>query len=70
MTTASLGLVMGIHLGIPPPPGWVVSQGIPLHMAMGVLGWLTILLWIVSSRTQQPILGEIILPGSQLQSGS
>ncbi|MHB8543064.1 MAG: hypothetical protein ACYC9S_03540 [Leptospirales bacterium] len=57
MLTVSLGLVMGIHLGFPPPPGWIVSRGIPVHLAMGLLGWLTILLWIVSSRTQQPILG-------------
>ena len=57
MATAALGLAMGLRLGAPPPPSWIYSRGIPVHMTMGLLGWLTMLLWTVSSRTQGPILG-------------
>lgn len=55
--TATLGLSMGMLLAFPPTPSWIFVRGIPVHMASGLLGWLTALLWIVSSRTRRPILG-------------
>lgn len=57
MGTALLGGIMGGELAAGKPAAWIQSTGIPVHMSMGLLGWLTVLLWIVSSRTQRPILG-------------
>lgn len=55
--TALLGGTMGEELASGRPQNWIQTIGIPVHLAMGLLGWLTLLLWIVSSRTQKPILG-------------
>ncbi len=57
LATALFGLWAGTDLVFPPFPDWVVPRVIPAHLSMGLLGWLTLLIWIVTASTHRPILG-------------
>jgi hypothetical protein len=55
--TAVFGLWIGTDLVFPPFPDWIFTRILPVHISMGLLGWLTLLIWLVSGLTHKPMLG-------------